>query len=117
MTLSTAQRPHTAAERHVRPADRTSGGSMPGQLCTRARESVMKVVACLGALSIVSAPALAGAQAPSVPAPSPQQTLVTKYCAGCHNDTKKSGGFSWTTIDLSDPARNAEASERGSRWV
>ncbi len=51
-------------------------------------------------------------QAPTAPAPSPQQALVDQYCAGCHNDRRKSGGFSWTTIDLNEPARNAEMSER-----
>ena len=43
---------------------------------------------------------------------SPHQAIVDKYCAGCHNDRRKSGGFSWSTIDLSNPAGNAEASER-----
>ena len=43
---------------------------------------------------------------------SPHQAVVDKYCAGCHNDRRKSGGFSWSTIDLSNPAGNAEASER-----
>jgi hypothetical protein len=43
---------------------------------------------------------------------SAQQAVVDKYCAGCHNDRRKAGGFSWTTIDLADPSRNAEASER-----
>lgn len=41
-----------------------------------------------------------------------QQALVDKYCAGCHNDRKPAGGFAWSTIDLADPAENAEASEK-----
>jgi hypothetical protein len=41
-----------------------------------------------------------------------QQALVTKYCAGCHSDKSPSGGFSWTKINLSDPAQNAQMSER-----
>ena len=32
---------------------------------------------------------------------------VDRYCAGCHNDRRKSGGFSWTSIDLADPGANA----------
>src|SRR5215467_4712765 len=41
-----------------------------------------------------------------------QQALVAKYCAGCHNDKAKAGGFSWTTIDLSDPAQNTHQTEK-----
>ena len=35
-------------------------------------------------------------------APSQPQALVDKYCAGCHNDRRTSGGFSWTSLDLSN---------------
>ncbi|MBA3269126.1 MAG: DUF1592 domain-containing protein [Acidobacteria bacterium] len=49
------------------------------------------------------------------PAPSvsvePQQAFVQQYCAGCHSDRVKSGGFSWSEIDLAHPDRNAEQSE------
>ncbi len=41
----------------------------------------------------------------------PQQ-LVTTYCAGCHNDKVKSGGFSWTKIDLAHPEKASEQSEK-----
>jgi hypothetical protein len=41
-----------------------------------------------------------------------QQQLVTKYCAGCHNDKLKSGGFTWTKFDLAHPERNAPQSEK-----
>jgi len=50
-----------------------------------------------------------------MPGPMPvgtQQALVSKYCTGCHNDKSKAGGFSWTTIDLADPAQNAQQSEK-----
>src|SRR5262249_28683252 len=43
---------------------------------------------------------------------SAQQTLVTQYCAGCHNDRAKSGGFSFSEIDLAHPERNAEQVEK-----
>ncbi len=46
-----------------------------------------------------------------------QQALVNRYCAGCHNDKLKSGGFSWTTIDLAHPARNAERAEQVIRFL
>ncbi len=41
-----------------------------------------------------------------------QQALVTKYCAGCHNDKLKSGGFSWTKINLAHVDARAEQTER-----
>src|SRR5205085_12003741 len=31
-----------------------------------------------------------------------QQTVVSQYCAGCHHDKVKSGGFSWAALDLAD---------------
>jgi len=70
-----------------------------------------RMTACACAV-LLSAEALVASPPPAAPVPSAQQVLVDKYCAGCHNDKRKSGGFSWTTIDLADPARNAEASER-----
>ncbi len=51
-------------------------------------------------------------QAPRPTAVASQQALVTKYCAGCHNDKLKSGGFSWSAVDLADPSRNAAQVER-----
>lgn len=44
-----------------------------------------------------------------------QQAIVNRYCAGCHNDQLKSGGFSWKTLDLSHPERNREMAEEVSR--
>src|SRR5260370_759548 len=41
-----------------------------------------------------------------------QQQLVDRYCAGCHNDKLKSGGFSWAKIDLAHPDRGADQTER-----
>ncbi len=66
----------------------------------------MKPVLLMGAALL--APAIFG-QAPSG---NPQQALVNKYCAGCHNDKLKSGGFSWTKLDLSNPDRNAAEAEK-----
>jgi cytochrome c551/c552 len=47
-----------------------------------------------------------------VTSPETEQALVSQYCAGCHNDNLKSGGFSWTTIDLTHPEKNAERVEK-----
>jgi cytochrome c551/c552 len=40
------------------------------------------------------------------------RALVNQYCAGCHNDTLKSGGFSWTKLDPAHPEQNAEQAEK-----
>ncbi len=41
-----------------------------------------------------------------------QRALINQYCAACHNDRLKSGGFSWTEVDLSHPENNAPQVER-----
>jgi hypothetical protein len=41
-----------------------------------------------------------------------QQALVKKYCAGCHSDSVKSGGFSFSAIDLAHPERTAGNAEK-----
>ena len=41
-----------------------------------------------------------------------QRALVNQYCAGCHNEKLKSGGFSWTKIDLAKPGDQAEQLEK-----
>jgi len=46
------------------------------------------------------------------PAVSSQRALVDRYCAGCHNDKIKSGGFSWAQVDLTHPGRDAEQLEK-----
>jgi Protein of unknown function (DUF1592)/Protein of unknown function (DUF1588)/Protein of unknown function (DUF1587)/Protein of unknown function (DUF1585)/Protein of unknown function (DUF1595) len=50
------------------------------------------------------------------PTPSPttveaQRGFVQAYCAGCHNDRVKSGGFSWTELDVARPDLNAARAE------
>jgi hypothetical protein len=71
----------------------------------------MKAIAAgFGLLLVAAQPVLAQTEAAATA--SPQQQLVDRYCAGCHNDKRKSGGFSWTSLSLADPAANAEAAER-----
>ena len=41
-----------------------------------------------------------------------QQALINRYCSGCHNDKVKSGGFSWTTVDLAHPEQSAQQVEK-----
>jgi cytochrome c551/c552 len=46
-----------------------------------------------------------------------QQALVNKYCAGCHNDKLKSGGFSWSKVDPAHPEQNAAEAEKAIRML
>jgi hypothetical protein len=41
-----------------------------------------------------------------------QRALVAQYCAACHSDKVKSGGFSWTDVNLARPEDNPERVER-----
>ena len=52
------------------------------------------------------APEQAPAAASTVEA---QRAFVQSYCAGCHNDRVKSGGFSWTRARRRPPRREREA--------
>jgi hypothetical protein len=71
----------------------------------------MRAIA-LGLAVLLSAVGAANAQPASAPSLESQRALVDKYCAGCHNDRRPAGGFAWSTLDLADPAKNAEASEK-----
>src|SRR5690242_17041453 len=47
-----------------------------------------------------------------------QRAMVNQYCVKCHNDTLKSGGFSWTTdLDLAHPEQNAKEAGKVIRKV
>ena len=39
------------------------------------------------------------------------RAVVNEYCVGCHNDTTKSGNFSFSSIDLAHPEQNAKQVE------
>src|SRR5258708_34751729 len=67
----------------------------------------------LGVLATCGAPAQTS---PTMPVAA-QQALVNKYCAGCHNDKLKSGGFSWLKIDLAHPDQQSEQVEKAIRKV
>jgi hypothetical protein len=45
------------------------------------------------------------------------ETLVNQYCAGCHNDKLKSGGFSWSALDAAHPEKNIDEAEKVVRKV
>jgi hypothetical protein len=40
-----------------------------------------------------------------------QRALVNDYCAYCHDDSLKEGGFSWSEVDVEHPDRNAPQAE------
>ena len=46
-----------------------------------------------------------------------QQAFVDKTCAGCHNDKLKSGGFTWTKVDLAHPEKTPAAAESAIRML
>ena len=46
-----------------------------------------------------------------------QPSLAEHYCAGCHSDKLKSGGFSLTQIDWAHPERTADRAEDAIRMV
>jgi mono/diheme cytochrome c family protein len=41
-----------------------------------------------------------------------ERAAFNQYCAGCHNEKLKSGGFSLSTLDLAHPNRAAEPAEK-----
>ena len=49
--------------------------------------------------------------------PASKQALVSKYCAGCHNEKLRSGGFSWTNIDLAQPEKTPALTEKAIRML
>jgi len=63
---------------------------------------------CAGVV-LCAAAALAQGQRAPVETPG---ALTNQYCAGCHSDSVKSGGFSLTQIDLANPDKNAELAEK-----
>ena len=73
----------------------------------------MKFLLVGAALAVLSAQA----QTPASLSIAAQQNLVNQYCAGCHNEKLKSGGFSWSKIDLAHPDQQAEQIEKVIRKV
>jgi len=45
------------------------------------------------------------------------QTLVSQYCAGCHNSKLKSGNVDLSKLDLAHPDQNAELAEKAIHMV
>ncbi len=76
----------------------------------------MRFVPVSGGLVLLTLAVLGTAESmpPSVES---QRALVDKYCVGCHNEKLKSGGFSWTKIDLAHPEHDSEEIEKVIRKV
>src|SRR5262245_15906128 len=62
-----------------------------------------------GGLALMAMVALSQNEASTVES---QRAMVNQYCSGCHNDTVKSGGFSFTSVDIAHPEQNAEQFEK-----
>src|ERR1700730_9671695 len=60
---------------------------------------------------------LLGLPSPSVADASKPRALVNQYCAGCHNQSLKSGGISLAGLDLADVTGNAATLEKVLRKV
>ena len=55
--------------------------------------------------------------APAATSVEAQKALANQYCASCHTDTVRSGGFTWSALDLAHPEANAALAERVVRRV
>ena len=41
-----------------------------------------------------------------------RRAFITRYCGDCHNESLKSGGFSWDDLDVAQPEGNPEQAEK-----
>ncbi len=69
-----------------------------------------RVAVSFGTL-LVSALVVWGQAAATFSSEASQRALVNQYCAVCHNDRLKTGGFSWSKVDLAHPGQSAEQLE------
>jgi len=49
---------------------------------------------------------------PAAPAPGEHNQVITKYCAGCHNDRRPAAGLSLVGFDVTKAAEKAEVAEK-----
>ena len=78
----------------------------------------MSRLALISALPFVLFNLAQGQTAASRISPVPShKDLVARYCAGCHNDKLKSGGFTWSKLDLDHLDQNVDQAERVIRKV
>ncbi len=59
---------------------------------------------------IIACSSVVAAAAP--PAPSPNRTAINRYCAGCHNNQVKTGGFSLDGLDIDAANQHPEPWEK-----
>ena len=71
----------------------------------------MKGTLLLGGL-VLSAVTILGQAGGEVASVESQRAMVDEYCVVCHDDALKSGGFSWTEVDLAHPGQNTEQAEK-----
>ncbi len=71
----------------------------------------MKAVLISGSF-VLAAATWAYAQPAATTGEVPASAIVTQYCAGCHNDTVRSGGVSLARLDVSHAENEAELAEK-----
>ncbi len=72
------------------------------------------VLTCMivGAGAAPRAMALGQTAAGTVSTIESQRAFITQYCGDCHNESLKSGGFSWDDLDVAHPEEDAEQAEK-----
>ncbi|MBZ5601881.1 MAG: DUF1592 domain-containing protein [Acidobacteriia bacterium] len=73
---------------------------------------VPAAVAFLAAAGLAQTPPAAAPQQTGPMTLTAQKAMVTQYCSGCHNDKLKSGGFTFSKVDLAKPGDSAEQLEK-----
>src|SRR5437879_7169212 len=71
----------------------------------------MKAVLVSGCFVLFAASG-ASAQPGATPNEVPARAIVNQYCAGCHNDTLRSGGVSLAHLDVGHAENDAELAEK-----
>ena len=81
------------------------------------KKTLLAVGAIAMCFTMPAGSSMIGAPQTTVAPVETQRALINQYCAGCHNDQLKSGGFSWATVDLAHPEQHVERLEKAIRKV
>jgi mono/diheme cytochrome c family protein len=77
--------------------------------------NLLLTAACFMSAAWVLTAAPDQASKPASPAPSPNQALINRYCAVCHNQKLKTANLALDTLDLTHPEKDALIWERAIR--
>jgi hypothetical protein len=67
----------------------------------------LPVLLCLAVAYLQADPQQTASSTPSLSVASPDQALLNRYCAGCHNEKAKQGNFVLSTLDVANVAPDA----------